>query len=1135
MRSYRYLVSSLALIALLHPAVALNYPLDARQNDQTSSHSTSPSTTDASQASSTGGASLLPSSASEKAAATSSHHEASSQPSSTLSMSVTPTESISAPSSSIANAAEPSATNGTASHGSPLPIHPKLTPAMGITGVVLLLTGIVYTAIGIKNKMLYVFFSACYLTSLATTVLIIYLMSPPVKDAIQGAFFVAALISGLIFGALSLVFADITDGLGCLLGGYCLSMWFLTLKEGGLIESTTGRAVFIACMSFAGFSLSFSHYTRTYGLIVSISFAGATATVLGIDCLSRAGLKEFWLYLWNLNSNTFPLNTKTYPVTRGIRVEVAFIILIFLLGIVSQLKLWKLVKERRERGAMTRMEREENQQREEEERGRRIENDFARERAQWEAEYGDKSVAGLHTDSAIGSSNGSNPKTSLSVKETRRSDSVEMVDMSGSKELDRSKLMSRDSVKGGLGVGVTVRVMEDDNIQHIDSDGNTVSLYPATARNSDFHSSANSSARASADMRAAQGGDEAHLGPTRASLRSSVPPPPIVVPLPFNVPKSEHSDNEDNASVSTVPESMPSRRPGSKRFSAISSRLSINRISSNHSSQEEILIPHIEDDRASSLAATMDDMDDDNFSLPELSPPQSPSTEGFQDHIDIHIEGDKTEEQGLKSDEGGKKSEDAQALAALTSNSPAAAKSPNRQSLTTSTDPRPNETKPRPLSNGSRRRSGASVANDDEGRTRRTSKSMPSIPQSEVSQGESHIGSLAEVLPEKLSKVVLSYRTNEWAKHLEVADKPELDELQQPPSPGIQVQMGLPEATTPPKVVEKAQPVPVSTRPVSSIQASVPQLTKQSSQPSYQASNTNPFRQPSANRSSSTMSKYSANESTPMSLSRNPSSATVNSIPNIQIPGQYPTGPGAMLRSSSAAKLRGGRNSSMPLMNQTLVESPIEEESANMRFAPSPMPGNPMSRRETLTRNQTTPTTFTPYSSVPNLNIVAASDAGSTRPVNLHTADSDNISLSERKKMIDQENLTLTQRQALMQSRPQQQRQGTWPLAEQMKGFDSHQPNRTSGINHSKQEARLANWRESIRQDTAPALPVVSEEDRRMTMIRERKQHEMEKQQQAMAANARDTMFDSMMRRGDMLDAHREALRRMQASANKNA
>ena len=133
-------------------------------------------------------------------------------------------------------------------------------------------------------------------------VLIIYLMNPPVSDAVQGAFFVAAFFTGIIFGAISLVFPDITEGLGCLLGGFCLSMWFLTLKEGGLITSTTGRGIFIGVMSVAGFSLSFSHYTRTYGLIVCIAFGGATITMLGVDCFSCAGWKEFWLYLWSMSS-----------------------------------------------------------------------------------------------------------------------------------------------------------------------------------------------------------------------------------------------------------------------------------------------------------------------------------------------------------------------------------------------------------------------------------------------------------------------------------------------------------------------------------------------------------------------------------------------------------------------------------------------------------------------------------------------------------------------------------------------------------------------------------------------------------------------------------------------------------------
>lgn len=140
--------------------------------------------------------------------------------------------------------------------------------------------------------------SAAYLASLAVTVLIIYLMHPPVSAAIQGAYFVAVFFTGVIFGGCSLIFPEVTEGLGCLLGGFCLAMWFLVLKPDGLIGSQGGRAIFIGAVSVAAFSLSFSHYTRNYGLIVCISFAGATITILGIDCVSKAGLKEFWLWLW---------------------------------------------------------------------------------------------------------------------------------------------------------------------------------------------------------------------------------------------------------------------------------------------------------------------------------------------------------------------------------------------------------------------------------------------------------------------------------------------------------------------------------------------------------------------------------------------------------------------------------------------------------------------------------------------------------------------------------------------------------------------------------------------------------------------------------------------------------------------
>ena len=100
-----------------------------------------------------------------------------------------------------------------------------------------------------------------------------------------------------------MLFQDITEGLGCFLGGFCLSMWFLVLRSGGLITSTSGKIIFIALMTVGAFALYISHRTRPYGLIGCTSFAGATVIVIGVDCFSRAGLKEFWLYIWSQSAS----------------------------------------------------------------------------------------------------------------------------------------------------------------------------------------------------------------------------------------------------------------------------------------------------------------------------------------------------------------------------------------------------------------------------------------------------------------------------------------------------------------------------------------------------------------------------------------------------------------------------------------------------------------------------------------------------------------------------------------------------------------------------------------------------------------------------------------------------------------
>ena len=102
-------------------------------------------------------------------------------------------------------------------------------------------------------------------------------MSLPVSNPIQGAYLVAVALTGLILGCGAMIFTEMTESLGCLLGGFCFSMWLLVLKPGGLVESQSGRAIIIVMITAAAFGTAFSRYTRQYGLVAGISFSGATA------------------------------------------------------------------------------------------------------------------------------------------------------------------------------------------------------------------------------------------------------------------------------------------------------------------------------------------------------------------------------------------------------------------------------------------------------------------------------------------------------------------------------------------------------------------------------------------------------------------------------------------------------------------------------------------------------------------------------------------------------------------------------------------------------------------------------------------------------------------------------------------
>ncbi|KAH6964029.1 hypothetical protein DER45DRAFT_641520 [Fusarium avenaceum] len=985
-----------------------------------------------------------------------------------------------------------------------LPIEPKLTPGWGVAGTILLITGVAYALVGIKNRMIHTFFSTAFAASLGVAVLIVYVMKPEVSDALQGGYVVAAIVSGCILGAASTFFREITEGLACALGGFCVSMWLLCLVPGGLLGPVVSKAIFIACFTVGGFAFYFSHFTRDWALILTIAFSGATVTVLGIDCFSRAGLKEFWAYVWELNDDLFPLGANTYPVTKGIRVETAAIVIIFLFGIISQIKLWKIVREKREKKAEEAAEGERNLREEEEQAGRNIEEANARERRQWERIYGDGDVASSTASRTSNDGDAQNEKknrhSQTDSSKTHTASVVEVIEMTDMPSSGKPQkqpiatLMSSEQDEDGR---VTVHVASDDTAQPtatttnegVDTDTNAQSL-PIVGEQTDRRIS------------------------TQTSVAKSTAPP--IVPLPFTIPVADDSDNDDafinddRSSVATFADEEDSglHTPGhrhslAKRLSRLS-RGSMDllgnishrssRVLGDHQelehgeSTDELVIPRsrsrLRNDNGS-IAATIDDESvsgDDRHSLPTQEPSKN---------IEINAE---------------LSGKDAAVLGASDAAEPRDLEQPE----------------------------GRPVEGVDKTKS--------------VTSGSSVRASLTkDRLPRSLSRVALSYRTNEWAKHLSSAESPALDDIQPPPHKNLAV-----------PTMETPAPVHVDELRKSSNEGTpAPAITRSNSQ---------------ASNLSHTASRLSVKQHVPAAL------ALLTGEGQNRSPGTTPTS-GAMPRSSSGglrmssggigpiAEEQVGPRTTPPIPEGEVMGAPTLNLPASPEGQRSSTPGvvsysSPQTligQREMYLRNRSAGNLLASSSEV-NLPARhrASSDAGSLSNYPMYAAavgvDVDDLPLNQRKELMRQSSLNPSTSTPSLQRLSGASNGNTFNNPEAL--ANSHQPKRVSTLPNSVvREAALANFRQSVQHELRSGTPVISnsgretpftpqsllgsrevEVQRNVDMSRnillsqkqaEAQRRETQQRQKEWAEKA----FDERMRNGDLLDVHREAMRKLQKHA----
>lgn len=901
-----------------------------------------------------------------------------------------------------------------------LPWEPTITPALGIAGVFLIVLGSIYALIGVKSRWVQIFLSTGFLASTATAALVEYVMHPPLTNALQGGFFVAIFMTGVVFGAGALVFKEFTEGFGCLLGGFTFSMWLLTLKAGGLITNQVGKGVFIGIFCLLAWALSFSSYTRPYALIGSTSFSGATAFILGIDCFTRAGMKEFWFYIWELNDDLFPLDTKTFPLTRGMRVEIAVLVIGTIIGVLSQIKLWKVIRTKEKVVEADQEENDRQQHAIDAALGRHLQRQNDREKTQWEKQYGDRLQSKRNTvlwQDAHPEKRYSSVSV-VAVQPTSVLSSSESLEMNafGPKRISGSG--SKNKRQSSVAVDVIEEIEEDPEVIA------EIERRKALQALEEVDSSASHKV-SSKDYYKAKGS------------------PTSYKPLTGDDPADGQKSND-----------LTTRKRDSQQLSSgLSKRLSQSMIGASESNENLLDIdrPY---SRASSLAATLDEANED-LELPSLE----------------HEEDDVRTPPAIVISPVGSDTEKSQNAGIHfpfeTFNLP---------SLSRGTSELASDSTALNEGLGSSNVSSTEAAEKDASHRNKANSQSQATDNSNSSADSLTAKALAQI-PSQLSNVILSYRTNEWAKHISVAEIPICEEPEA--IDGNDQELPTQLATSIPEAEKKIEPsvavveVPPPEMLPPSVKANNGGVGIAVNPVATQRSFSDPDRRPSPGVGKGT--------------SRSPS------MQSLKLPGH-----------------RSSRNGFDPGSTTSLVTSPIDENVPTV-FATQKNPSRRVSSGPYMlpNRQSSSSSLIGPSGPRPHSSLTTSTP---------YYNNNSTVSLPRSVRPASQQISTFT---------------GT-----RLDSYDSRQPSRkesSSRPSAERRESLLADWRLSQQQRASTdGKSGAAIEHSRAQMQADRETKRMTEEYNKREQQRKQLAMDQGMRRPDMQDAHREAMRRMQANANSN-
>ena len=762
----------------------------------------------------------------------------------------------------------------------------------------------------------------------------------------------------------------------------------------------------------------------------------------------------------------------------------------------SQMKIWKIIKKRREEREAEQKRKEEQRNISDEEQGRKIEDGAALDRVMWEDRYGPKDKTHLqerYLDSGVGTDEpGSTRKGSFSDAE-----GIEMHNLKGSSE-------------GAKNERLTVHVIQEDDFNQLD---------PANgerARGSS-HEEAYGASGSGLSTRAIPKSD-----PNLTLL-------PNLVHLPFRIPEvdAQNDDSRSSVAASLASEYLPDRL--SKRLSGGSSLMRKLSKRPQRSSavgvtdEEALVVPHAphDNDQDSSVAATIDGVSDDSELEEALRSTRRASaafdkraSQGSLDMLRAQIH--QSLDPAFIPDFSPEPS-----IADAVSTKLPASKAPSIAS--------------------SRRSSTGSLG----GKDKQQLLDAPAKPlsNSETSEQRAVRTGLTGNLPEGASKVVMAYRTNEWAKHLDGAELPEIDPLSVNKRQSQELLQDREKAA--PVNVQALQQTPLDAEPTPAMShADLPSAKRRSST----FMSRNPFSKPKESGQarpvphpltiSNDMQRTASQTSIANTMSRTASQTSLDSNKE----GYRPPLPKFRTSQTSLSASRGFRSSSTPIATSPLVESPIEEgieSSFPARF--TPQPNHLMSQRDRIITSKPSSTSLlrTSFSNV----------ALDQHPAYRTIEEDDDIPLAQRRSILQKQRSSSGPSGA---TTPLQRSGSTTPLRpsgastpginatatlQRMPSGTDNPQRLSTGPNPPlnpvrpvpvPQDSTTSQWRASLQPNTTAHLQAQEMEARRADMLREKRRASTTKQEQQFAQGIRASVLDKGMRRGSMLDLHKAAMRKMQ-------